>query len=178
MDLGGPINHRPSLHQKHLFLTHRHITILVSASKFNKTTFGLRIAWDQSAKIAKVRELLWRFYGAIVTWCYLHARSTMHQVALQTLGGVLRECLKAPLPHSEMNWYHTKRLMKHVFQTPHDSWNEVRWHWNKMNSFYNWFMQNSICGKGQAPCYATKPTNYNYSSQKPSKTVGISQSLP
>ena len=160
--------------QKHLF---SHIATSLSSllRQCNKTTFGLRIAWDQSAKIAKVRELLWRFYRAIVTWCYIRARSAVHQVALQTLGGrkgkvhkVLFQIRRWTDTTQKGSWSTYSKL--HMILGM--SWGDIETKWT------NWFLQNSICAKGQAPCYATKPTNYNYSPKKPSKTVGISQSLP
>ena len=118
--------------QKHLF---SHIATSLSSllRQCNKTTFGLRIAWDQSGKNCQ---------SARTPLAILSCDCNMMLYPCQVCsapGGIAntwwkkREGSQGPLPDSEMNWYHTKRLMKHLFQTPHDSWNELRWHWNKMN---------------------------------------------
>ena len=152
--------------------SHHHRHFCVNATK---PLLGFELHGDPSAKIAKVRKLLWCFYRAIVTWCYIRARSAVHQVALQTLGGRKGKVYKDLF--QIRRW--TDTTQKGSWSTYSKlhmilgmSWGDIETKWT------NWFLQNSICAKGQAPCYATKPTNYNYSPKIPSKTVGISQSLP
>ena len=112
--------------------THRHITIVTSASMQQNHFWASNCMGSIGKNCQSARTPL----------AFLSCDCNMMLYPCQVCsapGGIAntwwkkREGSQGPLPDSEMNWYHTKRLMKHLFQTPHDSWNELRWHWNKMN---------------------------------------------